>query len=696
MEELPFAHMRNCIKNACFLLFAFCCFTTQAAENFSFIEYNAAFVLGLSLPLIIIAFVIRERIINSWWYLVLLGASLLTIFYQLTVSPEQLNKAVYSACAIFILLISIQPRTGSLSKDNKIEQVLWCNYFTLLITILFLTHTWFIELVSDHYMWAALSGTLVVTSFIRLSSINKVHQQDTFRYHFLWLLTIIFSTLVFMQPHWQLSIYSIVVTGVACYLVSFINYTWLLTSKVTKRVKKELEDKYAPQIDELKNLSRDAITNLPSQAQALKCFEQQLANKESYQYAVIVFKPINFAKVNHLLGHHNSDLLLLQLAYCLQKQVEKNLELINFDTENHPVRIARLSSLQFIIILDLSTAEHAPEEYVKELCRNLSEAVPDAISFKSFSLNFELAFGTDYFNQKSADINQCIAWACDALMDAENSRQGLSFFNHQKNHYSEDKLLKMEQLKQDLHAENLVWQCQPQINIHTKQIAGIELSVYWPQTNNELHRLNDFYELAENSGELYHLIKTMIIKACQIVASNKQQGIEIPITIDFSCLDLFEDTLVEFIDAQISKHHISAELIIIEIPEAVISSASDRAKSLIFQLRSIGVGIAIDDFSGSYESLRYLRKLTVKQLKVDCGLLMINEERQTEKAIINALINLGRVMHIPIVGFNINNAATLQILNEIGGTLAQGNIISPNIDESQLTPWIQHWQQTNP
>ncbi len=282
-------------------------------------------------------------------------------------------------------------------------------------------------------------------------------------------------------------------------------------------------------------------------------------------------------------------------------------------------------------------------------------------------------------------------------MDAENSRQSLSFFNHQKNHYSEDKLLKMEQLKQDLHADKLVWQCQPQINIHTKQIAGIELSVYWPQSNNELHRLNDFYELAENSGELYHLIKSMIIKACQIVANNKQQqGIEIPITIDFSCLDLFEDTLVEFIDGQISKHHISAELIIIEIPEAVISSASDRAKSLIFQLRSIGVGIAIDDFSGSYESLRYLRKLTVKQLKVDCGLLMINEDRQTEKAIINALINLGKVMHIPIVGFNINNGATLQILDEIGGTLAQGNIISPNIDESQLTPWIQHWQQSNP
>ena len=183
----------------------------------------------------------------------------------------------------------------------------------------------------------------------------------------------------------------------------------------------------------------------------------------------------------------------------------------------------------------------------------------------------------------------------------------------------------------------------------------------------------------------------MIDKACSLAAENKKRAIDKPITIDFSSVDLFEDTLVEYIEAQINHFKISPEMLVVEVPEKAISSASDRAKSLIFQLRSIGVGIAIDNFSGSYESLRYLRKLTIKQLKVDCGLLMINEERQTEKAIIHALINLAQVMHIPIVGFNINNSATLHVFDEIGGIFAQGNIISPNIDASETAAWYEQW-----
>lgn len=691
MESLYSYRIRKLIQCITSVVLLLVCAPVNAEQGFSFIEYNAAFVLGLSLPLIIIAFIIRERIVNSWWYPILLGASLLYVFYHFSLTPNELTPYVYSACALFMLLISIQPRTGSFSKDAKIDQVLWCNYLALLFTVGFLINSWFLHLLSDHYLWAVLSGLIIIISFVRFNNINKVQQKDSFRYTFLWLLSILFSILVFMHPHWQLPLYAIVIVGVSCYVISFINYSWLLTSKVTKRVRKEAEDKFSPQIDELKNLSRDAITNLPSHAQVLKCFQQEMNKQEVFQYAIVVFKPINFSKINHLLGHHNSDLLLLQLAYCLQKQVENNLQLINFDTSSHPIRIARLPSLQFIVILNLSNSRHEPESYIKELSHQLSTGVPDAISFKSFSLNFELAFGIDYFNEKSANINQSIAWACDALMDAESQQKNICFFDHKTDDYSEIKLIKMEQLKQDLQKEKFVWQCQPQINIHTKKVQAFEISVFWPQENGELTKLSDFSELAENSGEIYHLVQLMINKACFIVAEHKKQEINIPVTIDFSSVDLFEDTLVEYIEDQIKSHDISPENIIIEVPEKAIYTASDRAKSLIFQLKSIGVGIAIDNFSGSYESLRYLRKLTIKQLKVDCGLLMINEERQTEKAIINALINLAQVMHIPIVGFNINNSATLQVFDEIGGILAQGNIISPNIDALEISTWYQQW-----
>ena len=71
------------------------------------------------------------------------------------------------------------------------------------------------------------------------------------------------------------------------------------------------------------------------------------------KFAIIVFKPINFQQVNKILGHKNSDILLLQLAYCLQKSVETNPNLVNFGSKLVPVRIARLRGLHFLVVLQL-------------------------------------------------------------------------------------------------------------------------------------------------------------------------------------------------------------------------------------------------------------------------------------------------------------------------------------------------------
>ena len=449
-------------------------------------------------------------------------------------------------------------------------------------------------------------------------------------------------------------------------------------------------------MDELKNLSRDTVTNLPSQSQALKCFNQCINNQANYQFGVVVFKPINFVQVNQVLGHHNSDLLLLQLAYAIQQKVEKNLNLVNFNTDEYPVRIARLPSLQFMVMLDLSHNEHAPKDYIDELCRSLSASIPDAISFKSFSLNFELAFGVDYFNEKSANITQTIAWACDALMDAEKNHQQLSFYNIESDQFTKDKLIKMELLKQDINAAKLIWHCQPQINVHTRQIIGFELSVFWQQSDNKLLKFDDFVELANNSGEIFQLANQMIDKALDVIQQNKMLNVVKPITINLLSTKLFEDSIVEYIVSQAKKLNIPTNLIVIEIPESCILLANDKAQVFMDLLKSIGIGIAIDHFSGSYNSLRYLRKFAITQVKIDCALLIINDDRQAEKAIVNALANLAKIMQLPVVGININNVSTLQLFKEVGGIYAQGNIISPSIEIKQLLNWTDNWIKLNP
>ncbi len=75
------------------------------------------------------------------------------------------------------------------------------------------------------------------------------------------------------------------------------------------------------------------------------------------------------------------------------------------------------------------------------------------------------------------------------------------------------------------------------------------------------------------------------------------------------------------------------------------------------QHRALGRKIAIDDFSGSYESLKYLRRTSVQQVKVECGQLNVEDNSKSEKTIVKALINLIRKMNIPVIGIGINNRA---------------------------------------
>ncbi|MGJ8691562.1 MAG: EAL domain-containing protein [Thalassotalea sp.] len=667
----------------------------NAQSAFTFIEYNAAFALGLSLPLIIIAFIIRERIVNSWWYLIMLSTALLTVLYALTTASPALNPKIYSAVAVFLFLASNLPKSSSVKKDAKIGYVRWCNYSSLFLILAFLINTWFLHFISDHTLWAIFSTCLILISFLRFSSVYNNERQNNFRYTFLWLMLIAFCISVFLQQHWLLPQYSMVILAVSCYVICLTNFAWRLSFRIKKSVKQEVEDEFSPQIEELKSLSRDAITNLPTQAHALKRLHQQIDKKSSFQYAVVVFKPINFHKVNHLLGHKNSDLLLLQLAYCLQQNIESNSALVNFNSASHPVRIARLPSLQFMVVLDISQYKDASQSYIEALCRELTQAVPDAVSFKSFSLNFELIYGIDIINPQSHDIAAAVAWAGDALLTAEKNQQSLCFYNHQSNQYTDHNLLKMEQLKQAIEQQDLIWQYQPQINLITKEIIGFESRVVWPH-NGGIITDDEFITIAENSGEVFHLVRLMIDNACQVAVDNLAIGISKPITINFFSIASFEETLIDYIELQLTKHQLPKSTLIIEIPEATLGNQNRNNSMVIDHIKNAGLKIAIDKFSGSYQSLRYLRKISIQQLKVDCAALSLHEDRQTEKAIINALVNLATVMHIPIVGFNINSISALEIFQEIDGVNAQGSVISPTIDASQLPHWISAWQAQNP
>jgi EAL domain-containing protein (putative c-di-GMP-specific phosphodiesterase class I)/GGDEF domain-containing protein len=518
------------------------------------------------------------------------------------------------------------------------------------------------------------------------------------KYFFLFIvLTVVvaLSTLFSQLYREQLPISLIAIaTYVAAVSIATV-LAFLLTQKLFTSPLEETEEKIS--VEELFSYTHDPTTNLPTAQQAMKAFDVAIKSGVGQRYAAIVFKPINFQQVNTLLGHHNSDLLLLQLAYCLQKKIESNTNLLSFSFSPKAIRIARLQSLQFLVIYDLNESRFDEKVILDELCQQLGAAVPDAMSFKSFSLNFELAFGIAITGDNGDNFEEIVAHAGDALLNGFKSQKIVSYFDNSSVLYTQRQLARMESLRQDIHDEKLFCYLKPQVNINNHHIVGFKLNVHWYEEGKKTPlELDEFTELAEHSGELYTLTKQMLKQAFITLSTLQRIGVYQRISVSLTSEVLFEVDLVDFIESQLQQYEIAGKYLMIELNESIMLNASQRVKSIIDQLKSLDINISIANFSGSYESLRYVRKMSIHQLKVNCQQLTNDSSNRVDKAITNALVTLTRSMKIPLIGTHIDRHEASEAYIAMGGELIQGDIIHPGVVPEEIEIWLEKWYLQHP
>ncbi|NMP33543.1 EAL domain-containing protein [Thalassotalea sp. M1531] len=677
-------------------------FSAQASESiFSFVDFNIAFVLGLSLPILLLSVLIRRIIPNPWWYFAGLTLSALGFLYSLLYLSQYQAPALLSSSTIMLTLVGLwafaTTKMHLLDKESEFFNSINLGQKILVVVGLAnIAMLWLLPQIDAYLIWLVFGGALLFIYAAYIAILAKLAPEQVVRSVCLWLVLGVFVGVMFFYLHARVEQDWLIISFIACYMMTLVNGNWGLTQQVYQLINdKNVDGNEQLTPEQLFSFTHDPATNLPSYQQAIMRFEQLIKQNSNQSFAVVVIKPRNFEHVNRVLGHQNSDILLLQLAYCLKRAVSQHDYLMNFDFSDVTAKLARLPSLHFMLAIDLNRIDHDKESVISELCRQLTIAVPPAMSFKSFSLKFELCFGVAYTSEHGQSLHEVIAHAGDAVMEAEKNNLQWSLFNNQVSLYTEQQLLRMERLKQDIQNDGLIWQLAPQINIENKQISGFSLLAKW-RDSGSLLELDDFIEVAEQSGEVHSLSKKMLVQAFKALFELKKLNIYQPIGIRLSSQELLEPDLADFIELQIAKYNISARYLIIQMSENVMQVACDRAKHMIDQLKSLEVRICISDFDGSYESLRYIRKLSVDQLNITCDVLSKAESGSAEKAIINSLISLARTMKMSFIGTNIHTKEALNHYQLMGGLIGEGDVMAPNINISEIEDWVDNWFKSNP
>ena len=677
---------------AAFMLFpipAYAQVNVDTLPTFSFAAFNTAFIVGLCVPLLLIVALFKPVLTVKWRYPAFLTLSLLTQLLALSSLIDWQTPVLLISAAVFALTSCLWLQQDL--PNNKLKHVL--HWVLMIVFSCFIVAVVMTNEVDAFQLWLVylLSVILIAGFAVWKSSIEKHH---LLRVVIICVSLLSYGVALFWWLNVQTSQLWLILFSVICYLLAIVNGCWGVVEAIKTKLS-HLNMSLAAELnkEDYSSIQLDPITNLPTYQQSLLSFTRASQKNPTARFVAVVFKPLNFYQVNKVLGHQNSDILLLQLAYNLQKHVENNDVLLNVNNTETPIRISRLQGLDFLVVINAARSNHPVKIIVEDICQQLASAVPQAMSFKSFSLNFELAFGVAIADGAKQDIEQLIAHASDALLEGESSNKVLNYFDQQSAIYTEKQLAKMDKLHQDIINENITWLAKPQVSLANKQLTGFELAVEWQANDGVRLTQVEFDEIAEFSGELYQLTKQMIGQAFTLLSEMHSKNIKQSIAINLSSKDLLEADLADYIEKQSAKTGVPLHYLVIELSEKVLLDSAFKARKMVDQLKALGIKLSIDNFSGSYESLRYLRKAAIHQVKIDCALLNNEQNAKSEKTIVSALVNLIRKMNIPVVATGINNREIEKSYLGIGGDLAQGNLIHQGIMMNEFSTWLEKWQK---
>lgn len=663
----------------------------SVGASFSAIELSLTLVLGFSICAVLLTRLLAVESHFKWHYVLAPTLAFIAILFAGTHFSALLPIILPISFSAFLLLFSLWfLEFSEVSDVNKTD-----NYSLLGITAF--SGGIAMLMLPSVFVWLAWLTMSFVALFVTGHHIYKhVNQQLKPRAASQWLIMLLFLVSVLLHLKQFAAIDVVILVGALTFLSALINHTWLAIKGLRVYDVTGVLPKRSTSNEPVQSANLDSSTNLPTSPQALRQLDQLIINNPDKRYAVLTFKPLNFEQVNSVLGHHNSDILLLQLAYCLQQKLESNEALHNFNESLPACRIARLQGLHFVVVLDLSLTEHPDNSVIDQLRKQLTLAVPKAMTFKSYSLNFDLVFGAALVGQHGYSAAEVISHAVDALLIAEQQQIPLSYYDNKQTLYTEKQLLQMEKLKQAIQEGHLHYFLQPQVVKSEQRFIGLTLKAHWYANKDKPLLLEDFLDVAEQSGEIFMLFRQMVNVALEghsvLSALNVNQPIAIPVVSEA----LLEPDIIEYLEQKLKKKDINPDNIFIDIDESILLSAPKKASAFIHQLTHAGVQVAISQFTGSFEALRYLRKLSISRVKIGCAGLVDNDEKNAEKVITNALLSLCKTMNLTLVGTEINTPPTERIFSSIGGAIMQGNAVDHGVVIDELEVWVKKWGYNQP
>jgi diguanylate cyclase (GGDEF)-like protein/PAS domain S-box-containing protein len=387
----------------------------------------------------------------------------------------------------------------------------------------------------------------------------------------------------------------------------------------------------------------------------------QRAARDREQLAILFIDLDRFKNVNDTLGHHVGDELLKQVASALSAQLREG------DT------LARLGGDEFIVLLENVEGQFGAGHVAEKLISMFEQ--PFIVS--DYELFVTGSVGISMYPADAADLNMLIRNADVAMYQAKaRGRNGYQFYAPSMTGDGVERLRLEAMLRRSIEKNEIFLHYQPQVEIDTGRLIGVEALVRWDNPELGLVPPARFIALAEDSGFINQLGKWVLYEACRQMMRWQAEGLVVPkIAVNLSVKQFSRGSIVGMVSDILKETGLAPERLQLEVTESVIMNTGD-ALVFINDLHAVGVGLAIDDFGTGYSSLAYLKQMPVQTLKIDRSFIKDISTDSNDEAIAIAIIQLGKSLNLSVIAEGVETDEQAAFLLRHGCRLAQGYLFS--------------------
>ncbi|MEM7410997.1 MAG: EAL domain-containing protein [Myxococcota bacterium] len=414
--------------------------------------------------------------------------------------------------------------------------------------------------------------------------------------------------------------------------------------------------------------THDSLTELPNRYSFLAQLGTAIADakRNGSQLAVLFFDLDGFKAVNDNLGHPVGDELLVDVARRLRKMIRKS------------DMVARIGGDEF-----LAAIRNVPNVKAAERVANhIREQIEKPYHLAGAECWVSASVGIAMFPENGADVDEVIRHADTALYHAkESGKNRVSVFSHEMNEAATERFELVNGLREAIHGGQLLLMFQPQVNVVTEEIIGVETLVRWKHPTRGIVSPAEFIGVAEEAGMMVPLGEWVLRTAC-IAAASWERIPDARVAVNISGRQLDHEEFPNRVRAILEETGLEPHRLELELTESL--AASDSALQGLQRLREMGIRTAIDDFGTGYSSLTLLKRLPVDTLKIDQSFVRGAAVTDPDAVILEAIIRIAHGLGLEVLAEGVETIEEMDSLHQRGCAMMQGYLFSKPIPRGEL------------